>query len=206
MHVVLVHGMGRSPRALAPLGRRLREAGHTTSFFAYGVRTSALGAIVNRFVRETRPATEAGPWALVGHSLGNLVYRLAERELSRPPERAIMLAPPNRGSAAARLVSQTPLAATLFAALTGDAGRRLADPGFCAALPRPAVPVTIFAGDRGPRLPLPFAGAPNDGLVSVEETRLEGADVEHEVVPAIHTFIMNDPRVVQRTLALLRRA
>jgi len=204
MHVVLVHGMGRSPRALARLGRRLREAGHTTSFFAYGVRTSTLSAIVHRFVRETRSATREERWAVVGHSLGNLVYRFAESELPRLPERAIMLAPPNRGSAAARMLSQTPLASTLFGALTGETGRRLADPAFYASIPLPTVPVTIFAGDRGPRLPLPFGGAPNDGIVSVDETRLVGPDVAHEVVPAIHTFIMNDPRVVRGTLELLR--
>jgi hypothetical protein len=205
MHVVLIHGMGRSPLALARLGRRLREAGHATSFFGYGVRTSPLQAIVHRFVRETREATHAEPWAVIGHSLGNLVYRFAERELPRLPERSIMLAPPNRGSAAARMLSQTPLAATLFGALTGDTGRRLADPDFYAGIPLPSAPVTIFAGDRGPRLRLPFGGAPNDGIVSVDETVLPGPGVEHEVVPAIHTFIMNHPRVVRRTLELLHR-
>jgi hypothetical protein len=205
MHVVLVHGMGRSPLALARLGRRLREAGHTTSFFGYGVRTSTLSAIVHRFVRETRSATWGRPWAVVGHSLGNIVYRFAEDELPQLPEHAIMLAPPNRGSAAARMLSETPLARALFGALTGDAGRRLSDPTFSAGIPVPRVPVTIFAGDRGPRLPRPFGGAPNDGIVSVEETTLSGPHVAHEVVPAIHTFIMNDPRVVRRTLEILGR-
>lgn len=204
MHVVLVHGMGRSPLALARLGRRLREAGHTTSFFAYGVRTSALSSIVHRFVRETRDATAGRPWGIVGHSLGNLVYRLAEAELPRLPEHAIMLAPPNRGSAVARLVSELPLAGALFGAVMGDAGRRLADPTFYTGIPVPRVPVTIFAGDRGPRLAV-FEGAPNDGLVSVEETQLAGPHVAHEVVPAIHTFIMNDPRVVRRTLEIFAR-
>lgn len=205
MHVVLVHGMGRSPLALSRLGRRLREAGHTTSFFAYGVRTGTLGAIVHRFVRETRDATHHRRWAVLGHSLGNLVYRMAEAELPRLPEHAIMLAPPNRGSAAARMLSGLPIARALFGALTGETGRRLADPAFYAAIPVPRVPVTVFAGDRGPRLPVPFGGAPNDGIVSVEETLLVGPHVVHEVVPAIHTFIMNDPRVVRRSLEILAR-
>lgn len=37
----------------------------------------------------------------------------------------------------------------------------------------------------------PFSGAPNDGIVAVEETRLEGT--EHIEVRAVHTWIMNEP-------------
>ena len=57
--------------------------------------------------------------------------------------------------------------------------------------------MAIFAGD--------VAGVTGDGLVSVEETRLEGAS-EHHVVPAIHTFLMNHPAVIRGAISFLTRA
>lgn len=195
--------MNRSPLALARLGRRLREAGHSTSFFAYGVRTERLEAIARRFAREVDHSTHGRPYAVIGHSLGNLIYRLAEPELSALPSQVVMLAPPNQPSAVARVVSELPVWRALFPIVAGSAAKHLVDPQFYASLPPLRAKTTIFAGDRGPRLTLAFANAPNDGLVTVEETRLPGVD--HEVVPAIHTFLMNDPRVVRRILGLLSR-
>ena len=202
MHVVLIHGMGRTPRSMGRLGRRLTEHGHEVSYFGYGVRSSTLDALAARFSRELSAVARRGPYAVIGHSLGNVIYRLAEPSLDRLPAQVVMLAPPNTPSAAARLLSELPVARVLFRAITGHAGERLVDADFYAALPVPRAPALVLAGDRGPRGALPFERAPNDGLVAVEETRLPahpGAPrSEHEVVPAIHTFIMNHPRVLRR--------
>lgn len=200
MHVVLIHGMGRTPRSMARLGRRLNEAGHSTSAFGYGVRTSPIDQLSQRFSRELSAIRQ--PYAVVGHSLGNILYRLAEPDLDRLPQQVAMLAPPNNAAAVARLVSSLPLAGNVFRLLTGDAGRRLTDPAFFLSIPKPRAETIVFAGDAGPRLKLPFDHQPNDGIVAVEETRLAG--IEHEVVPAIHTFIMNHPRVVRRITDRLR--
>jgi hypothetical protein len=200
MHVVLIHGMGRTPRSMARLSRRLNEAGHSTSSFGYGVRTSPIAALTQRFGRELDQIRV--PYAVIGHSLGNILYRLAEPSLDHLPQHVVMLAPPNNAAAIARLVSSLPLAGNVFRLLTGDAGRQLIDPAFFSAIPLPRAPSLVFAGDAGPRLKLPFDHQPNDGIVSVQETRLHGID--HEVVPAIHTFIMNHPRVVRRITERLR--
>ncbi|MBW2509647.1 MAG: hypothetical protein JRE81_13535 [Deltaproteobacteria bacterium] len=64
-------------------------------------------------------------------------------------------------------------------------------------MPVPDVPFAIFAGD------VPWV--PGDGLLTVDETRLDGA-AEHHVVPVIHTFIMNHPQVIRGTAAFLRAA
>jgi len=69
--------------------------------------------------------------------------------------------------------------------------------GFATTLPVPDIPVAIFAGD--------VAGVPGDGLLTVDETRLEGVS-EHHVVPAIHTFLMNHPAVVRRAVSFLSGA
>ncbi len=200
MHVVLIHGMGRTPRSMARLSRRLNEAGHSTSSFGYGVRTSSIDQLSQRFARELSAIHQ--PYAVIGHSLGNILYRLAEPSLERLPQQIAMLAPPNNAAAIARLVSSLPLAGNVFRLLTGDAGRRLTDPAFFLSIPQPRANTIVFAGDAGPRMKLPFDGQPNDGIVAVQETRLSG--IEHEVVPAIHTFIMNHPRVVRRITDRLR--
>lgn len=201
MRVFLIHGMGRSRSSMLLLSSRLKRAGHQPSSFGYFVSREPLAAIVERFsahvgrtLDDDRQRDGAAPYAIIGHSLGNIITRLASPSLPPGFERFVMLAPPNRPPLLARTLQRNPL----FRALTRDAGQRLADPAFYETVPVPEVPTLIFAGDAGPRARwLPFQGAPSDGVVGVDETRLDG--VPHRVVPAIHTFIMNH-REVTRTL------
>ena len=100
-----------------------------------------------------------------------------------------MLAPPNRGaSLAARLDRGGVLRSVL-----GPSYAQIAE-GYAETLPVPDVPFAIYAGDA--------PGVPGDGLLTVDETRLEGA-TEHHVVPVVHTFIMNHPVVIRGTVKFL---
>ncbi len=200
MRVVLIHGMGRTSTSLALLSRRLRNAGHLTSSFGYFVSRAPLDVIADNFVAHIDRHTQGEPFAIVGHSLGNVVTRLA---LSRLPqlERIVMLAPPNQPPALARILKDNPL----FRALTRDAGQRLADAtAFYASLPVPQMPVLIVAGTLGAKLAGgPWQG-PTDGIVGLEETRLPSApNVEHVTVPAMHTLIMNSAVVTGLALRFL---
>lgn len=206
MRVFLIHGMGRSRASMLVLASRLKRAGHLPSSFGYLVSMRGLDEIAHRFVAhlgrvlaaDKSEGDEPPPYAVIGHSLGNVITRYASPRLPPGFCRFIMLAPPNRSPVLARALKENPL----FRALTGDAGQRLADPGFFERLPVPEVPTLVLAGDGGPRARwLPFQGAPSDGVVGVDETRLDGA--LHETVPAIHTFIMNHPEVTRRVLAFL---
>ena len=51
-------------------------------------------------------------------------------------------------------------------------------------------------------LPLGSGDGPNDGIVTVEETRLPGSRHFAEV-PSCHTFIMRDDRTIAMTLRFL---
>lgn len=200
MHVFLVHGMGRTHRSLALLALRFERGGLSTSRFGYDVRRETLAEIAARFTEHVRTRAGGAPYGIVGHSLGNVIARLASPALPTGLSGLVMLAPPNRPPILATLMRDR----LLFRALARDAGQRLADPAFYEALPVPAVPTLVFAGTAGPRAHwLPFRGAASDGVVAVDETPLEGA--EHRTVPALHTFIMNDARVAAEALAFLRR-
>lgn len=195
MRVFLIHGMGRSRASMALLALRLARQGHAPALFGYGVRRQTLEEIVDRFVDTVRAKVEAPetgngtrtePYAVVGHSLGNVITRLASPRLPPGFARFVMLAPPNRPPALARAMRENPF----FRRATHDAGRKLTDGAFFEEVPIPDVPSLIIAGTRGPRAAwLPFGGAPNDSIVGVEETRLPG--VPSVEVHGVHTFLMN---------------
>lgn len=203
MRVFLIHGMGRTPRSLLPLAGDLEKAGFRTAVFGYQVRRESFEDIAQGFLRfvqnNLRDAeTSDGEYAIVGHSLGNIITRHISGALPPGWTRFVMMAPPNRPAYLAQRLRNR----LLFQGLTGSAGQNLGDPSFYAELPIPSVATLVFAGDLGAwgRL-LPRGERASDGVVSVEETRLEGAD--HRIVPAVHTLIMNHPRVRAEILQFL---
>ncbi len=193
MRVFLIHGMARSPVSMALLAARLRKAGHKTHLFGYFVTRETLQDIAERLVRRVAKALASDgqdarcePYAIVGHSLGNVIARLASPGLPPGLASMVMIAPPNRPAIAARWLVDN----AVYRVLTRDAGQKLADPEFFERLPAPFVPTLVIAGTVGLKASwLPFEGRPNDGVVALEETHLEGATTLE--VEGIHTFLMN---------------
>lgn len=191
MDMVLIHGMGRTPLSMLRLRHRLRRAGHRAILFGYSPTFETLEGATERLAR-TIERRVTGDYALVGHSLGSVIIRNALGRLqTRPPAACCFLAPPMVACKAARFFSRF----WLYRVVMGEMGQLLADEGFMARLPLPAVPVRVYAGTGGPRASwLPFGTAPNDVILSVAEAtgRFDGTIVE---VPAIHTFIMHSRTV-----------
>ena len=110
-----------------------------------------------------------------------------------------MLAPPNRGSTIAATLEGT----TLYRLATGAVGRELS-PGAVKKFPAPRCEFGVIAGGVGlARGKNPFLGEDNDGVVLVENTKLDGA-ADFLVVDAWHTTIMDDKGVIEATLRFLR--
>jgi pimeloyl-ACP methyl ester carboxylesterase len=206
MRVILVHGLARTPLSLVGLARDLRRSGHQTELVAYSGALESYAGIVARVRRRLEAAAAgAAPYAVVGHSLGGLIVRAA---LDRwPPRRAlprhlIMLGTPNRLPRLARRFHRW----WPYRLVNGQCGQLLAEPTFFAGLPRPPVPTTVIAGTKGwPRALSLFGDVPNDGVIAVEETRLDGAAPVIEV-SASHTFMMNNRQVRATVRAVLARA
>ncbi len=206
MQVLLVHGLARTPLSLLGLARDLRRAGHRTELVAYSGALESFPRIIARVRHRLGLAAERGdPYAVVGHSLGGLIVRAAldPWPADRPlPRHVVMLGTPSRVPRLARRFHRW----WPYRLVNGECGQLLAEPGFFARLPRPAVPTTVIAGTKSwPRALSPFGGAPNDGVVAVDETRPDSGVAVIEL-PASHTFMMNNRQVRATVRELLARA
>ena len=144
---------------------------------------------------------EAAQVHLVGHSMGGLViHRAMAHEAHWPSGRVLFLGTPSLGSQAADHFRELPLGDWLL----GHAAEALLDTN-----PRrwtAARELGIVAGTDSlslGRLVTRFAaGEPNDGMVSVAETRLPGATA-HLTLPVSHTGMLFSSEVAQQVCAFL---
>ena len=193
--VVLLHGLGRTRRSLVRMDRALEHAGFATMRIDYPSTRRPIERHAESVAEQLATASLPPKLSFVTHSLGGLVVRQLctyDTPWRQAMARVVMLAPPNRGASLAATLDK----GGLFRTILGPSFAQIAG-GRAETLPAPDVPFVIYAGD--------VPGVPGDGLLRVEETKLEGAS-EHHVVPTIHTFIMNHPAVIAGTIAFLRGA
>lgn len=201
--VVLVHGLGRSRASMLVLAQRLEWAGYGVVVVGYrslSDRFPAQVATVRSVVEEC--CSESPRIHFVGHSLGGLVIRgyLAET----PPEqlgRVVLLAPPNQGSLFVDWLDEISVATDVLGPVGSALGTDTTD--IPATLPPPDYEMGIIAGSRSihPIGNLAIPG-PDDGIVSVEQTRVEGVPVI--VLPRSHAFIMSSRYAAQAVVEFLR--
>lgn len=201
--VVLVHGLGRSQHSLEALAQAFAAQGFDVVPFNYASTQGTIEAharALNRVLEGLGGDRDAvQTLSFVTHSLGALVVRraLALKTPSVPVHRVVMLAPPNQGSHLAETLSKWACAR----AVLGPVLTQLS-PLTVQGIPRLSVPFSIVAGTFAPLSG--GAAGQNDGIVSVEETKLAGASV-HLTVQASHTFIMNDPNVVAHSVDFISK-
>jgi hypothetical protein len=87
----------------------------------------------------------------------------------------------------------------LYRWLAGDSGQKLSEGIFYRDLPVPTVPFGILAGDKGQSLTF---SEPNDGLVAVKSTELEGMN-DWLLLHHSHTFIMNCKDTFEHCLSFI---
>jgi triacylglycerol lipase len=182
--IVLLHGQGRTRLSMMILSRRFRSAGYQTVNFPYNQTIDSLDEISDQLIAFIGKKVKTSRYNLIGHSLGNIIIRNAFRkEYPSGLGKVVMLAPPNHPAHLAKHFKKN----LLYRWLTGDSGLKLSEEDFYRDLPVPTVPFGVLAGDKG--LSLTFS-EPNDGLVAVESTKLEGM-TDWLLLHHSHTFIMN---------------
>lgn len=203
--VVMLHGLGRTPFIFRRMEKALEAAGYDAVAISYPSLTKDVGDHAVHLERLLDGLEDVERISFVTHSLGGLVLR---ETLARDGDwrgrldlgRAVMLAPPNQGSELARALN----AAGSFHFFGGPSAGQLGE-GESFAAPSPVLEFGVIAGGtangRGFN---PFLSANNDGIVTVAETRLGGAN-DFLVVPVIHTVIASAPEAIAATLSFLAK-
>lgn len=202
--VVLLHGLGRAHSVWEPMAEALRGEGYQVAPVAYPSTRRTIAEHSAQLADLLNGLEGPAEVFFVTHSLGALVVRSALAgdpawAAERVPRRVVMIAPPSQGSSLAQALGDF----LPFAMIGGPAGQELAR-GALRDLPAPSCPFGIIAASRGSDGGYnPWLPGDDDGIVSVEETRLAGAD-DHLVLKALHTFVMKDPRTIAATLSFLK--
>ena len=194
--VVLLQGTGRGRASLWVLETRLKTAGFHTISFPYVTHARPLDQLSGDLTKFITENVKTPSYCIIAHSLGNIIARNCfHREMPPGLKRIVMLAPPNRPDDLARAFKENPV----YRWFTGESGQLLASDEFYKNLPVPTVEFGVIAGDRGQSVTFK---EPNDGVVTVESTKLDGMK-SWVLVHQSHTFIMNSRQVAQLVIRFL---
>lgn len=197
--VVLAHGIWMTGLDMALLQRRLRDCGFQVVRFSYPTVRLNLkdnAARLQNFVQ----SLDTKSVHFVAHSLGGLLVRQYFHDYrDQKPGRVVTLGTPHAGSSVARRMGRNPFGKTLLGqsyknGLRGDVPGWDADRDLLVI----AGSMSLGVGRLVSRMT-----KPNDGTVSVEETRLPGSR-EHIVLPVTHMGLLFSPQVAQLTCQFLR--
>jgi pimeloyl-ACP methyl ester carboxylesterase len=206
--VILLHGLGRTAFSMQRMKRSLEGNGYYVANVDYPSRDHKIEVLAPLAIEDglQQCGEKSGITAVhfVTHSLGGILVRvyLVENTIANLG-RVVMLAPPNQGSKAVDEMESIPG----FDWLNGPAGYQLGKGPESLPL-RLGVPEFDFAVIAGDRTIDPITSAvlddPDDGKVSVSDTRLEGMR-DFVVVPASHAMIMQDRDVIRLVMNYLAR-
>lgn len=203
--VVLMHGLARTDQSMKSLEVELADEGFQVANVSYPSREHPVETLSVLAVERglSLCAAESKAIHFVTHSLGGILLRdYLTRHKIETLGRVVMLAPPNQGSEVVDQLRDVPG----FELINGPAGMELGtDPE---SVPSKLGPVDfelgVIAGSKTINLILStFIPGPNDGKVSIENTKVEGM-TDFIVVPHSHPFIMNSEVVIRQTISFLK--
>jgi hypothetical protein len=204
--VVCTHGIWSHGVGMYLMKRHLeREFGFRTLIFSYPSVTNTLdenAKLLAQFIADN----ELTATHVVAHSLGGLVtLRMFAQGFSDVPGRIVCLGSPLRGSRAARVLHTSDWGEHLLGHSLPE-GTVLSSANEWAGDIARSREVGIIAGN----IPVGMGriagdfGEPNDGSVTVEETRLEGT-TDHLVMDVNHTGLTVARSVADQVGSFLRR-
>jgi hypothetical protein len=204
--VLLLHGLGRTSMSMATMARQLERDGFRVMRLAYPSTEATIEVLTRDHLA---PAVErcyqdhCRVLHMVSHSLGGILIRQYLQTQALPAgSRIVMLSPPNQGSEIADYLKSY----WIYHWITGPAGQQLGT--HADSVPNQLAPVDapigIIAGSTSwnPLFSYLIPGR-DDGKVAVTHARLKEM-ADFLVVPAGHTFIMNDDMVIAQTVHFLR--
>lgn len=202
--VVLLHGLARVSNSMAELAEKLDRAGYQAVNITYPSRKYPIDVLANdAVVRGIDSCKDARLVHFVTHSLGGILVRYYLE--SNPLEnvgRVVMMGPPNQGSELVNGMLNVP-GFRLFGRPAGIA-LGTGEGHVPQALGAVDFDLGVIAGNVNIN-PLSFLliEGPNDSIVSVESTKVEGMNA-HVILPVIHTLMMRDNRVIDNVIHYLK--
>lgn len=203
--VILVHGIGRTRFSMKSLESRFVKNNYRVINWSYQSTKKDITSIAeNLHAIYSLHASDNDSIHFVTHSMGGLVLRRLLR-LHKLPKlgKIVMIAPPNNGSESARRFFHHKFINFIF----GPAAQELSDGDYINSMcETPEKGVMVIAGSRSMDIKNPlslltthFLSKPNDGTVTVEETKLEAMD-KFVTINDSHTFIASNPAVINEAL------
>jgi len=203
--VILLHGLGRTAMSMASLAHELETRGYRVTNLSYPSTDFPVETLTRDYLTPAVQRCREGGCSslhMVSHSLGGILIRQFLQTHTLPADsRIVMLSPPNQGSELADHLKSY----RLYHWVTGPAGQQLGTA--MDSVPRKLPPVDATIGViTGSESWNPFYSylipGPDDGKVAVDRARLAEMS-DFLVVPASHTFIMDDDEVIDQTLHFL---
>lgn len=201
--VILLHGLARSDGSMNTLAQALDDAGYFTVNIDYPSTKQHIEALAqNAISKALAQCPEHSTINFVTHSMGGILVRqYLKKNTIKNLGRVVMLGPPNKGSHVVDNLSKMPG----FELINGPAGMQLGTTKISIpnTLGSANFELGVIAGTRSINpifsLMLP---TPNDGTVSVENTRLTGMN-DHIELPVTHSFMMMNMNVISQVIYFL---
>ncbi len=214
--VIIVHGLARSAWSMQNMAKNIEQQGYQVCVVDYPTlrqpiehtleeSAKELSRCIDEFNHSNNVVTNRSKIHFVGHSLGGLVIRayLAEHpDFVDSPEmgKVVFVGTPNHGSDVADFFSDT----WMLSLVGGTAESLTTSPNsFPNSLPIPNYDFGVIAGTQSYPVFSGMFSKTNDGLVSVESTKLEGMRDFIEV-DIKHDRLRRDPYVTALVLRFIQ--
>jgi len=203
--VVLLHGLARSAGAMETMQQALDAAGYHSVNVDYPSREYSVEALAPMAITPALAqcrAEQSHTIHFVTHSMGGILLRQYTRDnVIADLGRVVMMGPPNQGSQVVDNLKDVPG----FEAFNGPAGMQLGTAAH--DIPKQLGPISfelgVIAGTSSINLILStFLPNPDDGKVSVENTKVEGM-CALVTVDVSHPFLMKRQKVIDQVLHFL---
>lgn len=205
--VILLHGLARTSASMDKMEAALTDDGYLVVNDSYPSREYPIEELaplaIDAGLEKCGDLGDQRKVHFVTHSLGGILVRYYfENNDLEQLGRVVMLAPPNQGSEASDDLRDVPG----FDLLNGPAGAQLGkgEDSVPLQLGLPDFEFAVVAGDRSID-PITSAVLPNpdDGKVSVADTKLEGMS-DYALVHVSHAYIMQNKQVIEMVRRFLR--
>ena len=202
--VVMIHGMGHHRGVMDDMTSYFEKNRFSVANFCYASLQNGITEHAQALNSVAVHLSQAGAKniSFIGHSLGGLIARMACRQASRnlwKPHRLVLIGSPSQGSQVAKALDVLPvrlLAGPAWEALQKNNTLMIPIPN-CSG-------IGVIAGGNGKEGFNPLLQGDNDGVVSVEETRLPGRESDFLLVNNLHSNLPRNPMVIQSSLNFIR--